>query len=188
MQAEIARTSADTDVRITPPWLWQLVRDFAGERRICDVCTEPTNPLNADAFYTEATNGIASRWAQTARDVFTWTFWCNPPYSAGHVIEWADKAVREARAYPLEILMLTQADVSTGWYRFIRDNADARCHLGRRVQFLEPDGIGGFRPCKGGAKFGSQIAYLGPRRRRFARIFGGHGEILHGLGPQEIEQ
>ena len=175
----------DTDVRITPTWLWQLVRSFVGERAICDVCTEPSNPLGADAFYCKAVNGLEMQWASTARHVFGWTHWCNPPYSRGSVIQWAEKATREARAYPLEILMLTQADVSTDWYRVLRENADMRCHLGARVAFLEPDEQGGFRPCESGAKFGSQLSYWGPRRRRFARIFGAHGEILAGLGPQE---
>lgn len=174
----------DTDVRITPDWLWQVVLEFAGERAVCDVCTEEDNPLGAKRFFTKRTNGLTSLWSQALRDLRSTTYFANPPYSAGQVVLWADKVTQEARN-GLECLLLTQADVSTGWYRVIGDNADARCHLDRRVSFLEPGPTGGYRPCKGGAKFGSQISYFGPRRRRFTRVFGAIGEVLHGLGPTE---
>lgn len=174
----------ESDVRITPPWVMALVRELAGDRLLVDVCTEWDNPIGAERFYTEADDGLASPWAETARDVLRCTYWGNVPFSRGQVALWAAKFAREAQI-GLEGLLLTQADVSTEWYALIRDNADARCHLNKRVQFLEPDGRGGYQPCKGGAKFGTQICYMGPRRRRFARIFGAHGEILPGWGPQE---
>lgn len=177
---------AESDVRITAPWLWDVILAFAGEREVCDVCTEEDNPLRAPRFFTARTNGLASPWATTVQHVYRWTHYGNVPYSAGQVAQWQDKFTREGRL-GLECLMLTQCDVSTGWYASIRENADARCHLGRRVTFLEPDGAGGYRPCKGGAKFGSQVAYWGPRRRRFARVFGAVGEVIHGLGPCELE-
>jgi hypothetical protein len=178
------RTAADTDVRVTPDWLLQTVRDFAGTHDLCDVCTEENNPLGARRFFTERTNGLTSRWATTLHDLRATVYFGNVPYGAGQVAPWADKFAKEGR-FGLECLLLTQADVSTRWYRAIADNADARCHLSKRVIFLEPDGKGGYQPCKGGAKFGSQIAYMGPRRRRFARIFGALGEVISGLGPQE---
>ncbi len=181
-----ARTAEkDTDVRITPSELWQSVLELAGQRLICDVCTEPNNPLKAARFFTEKTNGLTSPWARTASDIWRFFYFGNVPYSHGQVQRWAEKFTREARGYGLECLMLTQADVSTGWYAYLRDNADARCHLSKRVVFLEPDGEGGYRKCEGGAKFGSQLSYWGPRRRRFARIFGALGEVIHGLGPAE---
>lgn len=182
----MTRTAADTDVRITPDWLWAAVREHAGTRSVCDVCTEPNNPLNADRYYTESMNGLEAKWATTLYDLRSTTYWGNVPFSRGQVLQWADKFVREARR-GLECILLTQADVSTEWYAFIRDNADVRCHLSKRVQFLEPNGKGGYRPCKGGAKFGTQCAYFGPRRRRFTRVFGALGEILHGVGPSEEE-
>lgn len=181
----MTRTVADTDVRITPDWLWQAVLDFANQHFLCDVCTEEDNPLAADRYYTEQTNGLTSPWARSASDRWRFVYWGNVPFSRGQVQEWSEKFVREARNYGLECLLLTQADVSTEWYAFLRDNADARCHLSKRVQFLEPDGKGAYRACKGGAKFGTMISYWGPRRRRFARVFGAMGEVLPGLGPQE---
>lgn len=173
-----------SDVRIIPDWIRVVVREMAGERALVDVCTEPDNPIKADRWFTVDTDGLRSPWALTVCDVLRSTYWGNVPFSRGQVVLWADKFIREARA-GLECLMLTQADVSTQWYGLIAQNADVRVHLDRRVQYLEPDGCGGYRPCSSGAKFGTQIAYWGPRRRRFARIFGGHGEILHGLGPAE---
>jgi hypothetical protein len=174
----------ETDVRITPDPLWSVVLEFKGQRRICDVCTEADNPLGADRFFTEKDNALACRWATTYSEVFDWTYWDNCPYSRGQVIQFARCSVRWARV-GLEILMLTQADVSTNWYAYLRANSDARCHLDKRVGFLKPDGIGGYERADGSAKFGSAIWYWGPRRQRFARIFGAHGEVLHGLGPEE---
>lgn len=168
----------DTDIRITPTWLRDRVREFAGNRPLLDVCTQPDNPMKADIAYTVYDDGLSRPWLQCN------TSYCNPPYSRGNVIKWAHKAVREATMYA-EVIMLTQADVSTEWYQYIASNADVRCHLHRRVQFLEPVEGGGYAPCVGGAKFGSQLAYWGRRRRRFADMFGASGEILHGLGPLE---
>jgi hypothetical protein len=177
--------SLESDIRITPDWFWGWVLEFAGDRPICDVCTPSDNPLKARRYFDEQADGLRSTWGLTLREMFREVYWCNPPYSAGNVQRWAEKAVREARR-GLEVLVLTQLDASTGWYRFLRDHADARAHVSRRVGFLEPNGRGGYRPCPGGAKFASQVAYFGPRRRRFARVFGGErGEILHGLGPAE---
>jgi len=108
--------------------------------------------------------------------------WCNPPYSRGQVIRWARKAIQEA-VCGSEVLMLTPADVSTAWFRELRENCDAVCLLRRRVGFLRPDGT-----AMPGAKFGSAVWYFGPRRRRFDRIWGEHGHVDHGLGPLEVEE
>lgn len=174
---------SDSDIRITPDPLWDIVKAFAGDRLICDVATEKSNPLGAARFFTKRDNALTNLWASSSQEVFRWLYWCNTPYSRGQVIQFADACVRWA-ALGLEVLLLTQADVTTDWYEFVRLNADARCHLDRRVAFLKPGGRGKFVKTQG-AKFGSQVAYWGPRRRRFARIFGEHGEIIHGLGPQE---
>lgn len=167
---------SDSDVRITPRWLFDLLREFAADRYVFDVCTEPNNPLGAESFAFEG--GLEIQWR-----CLNWCNWCNPPYSRGQVILWANKAIREALR-GAEIIMLTQADVSTRWYRHLRDQSDAVCLLSRRVGFLKPDGEGGYVPMTG-AKFGSAVWYWGRRRRRFARVFGAHGEVLTGLGPQE---
>ena len=175
--------SEASDVRITPQGLWSIVLEFKGSRRVCDVCTQPDNPLKADRFFTEANNALDCRWLIKAAEVDWWTFWCNPPYSRGMVIEFATCCVGWARL-GLEIIVLTQADVSTDWYAYLAANADARVHLNRRVGFLSPDGAGGYVPSSG-AKFGSAVWYFGARRQRFARVFGAHGEHFAGLGPAE---
>lgn len=175
---------SESDVRITPQPVWQLVRELAGDRDICDVCTEPDNPLGAARFFTAQDNALTSRWATTVHDLRRTLYWGNVPYSRGMVLEFA-KCFEGWGRFGLECLMLTQCDVSTGWFAFLREAADARCQFGERVQFLEPDGAGGLRLCSGGAKFGSCFWYWGGRRRRFARVFGAHGEVIQGLGPRE---
>lgn len=174
----------ESDVRITPEPVRRVFFALAGDRRTCDVATEPNNPMGADRIFTLQDNALTCRWAVRYDDVHGCTYWLNPPYSLGQIMLFAVRATFWARL-GLEIVVLTPADTSTGWYEFLRNNADARCHFDSRVQFLEPDGEGGYRKCSGGAKTGSAAWYFGPRRRRFARIFGELGEILHGLGPQE---
>lgn len=168
----------DSDVRITPPWLVSLLREFCGDRRLFDACTEPDNPLGADKFTTDS--GLALMWRNAYGDVT----WCNPPYSRGQVQRWAEKAVSEA-IVGAEILMLTKDDCRTSWSRYLRNNADARCRIERGVGFLEPDGKGGYAQLVG-PQWGSCVWYWGPRRRRFDRVFGAIGEVTHLLGPADL--
>jgi len=171
----------DSDVRITPPWLVEAVRKFVGDRLLRDVCTEDDNPVKADLFFTFDSDGLNQRW----HELESGTNWCNCPYSRGQVKLWASKCISEA-VLGAEILLLTLADVRTAWYRQLRLNADARCHIGRSVGFLEPDGQGGYRQLPGHT-MGHAVWYWGQRRRRFESVFSRIGEVIHGLGPQETE-
>lgn len=158
----------DSDERYTPPWLVAVIREFFGSP-FGDVATAPSNPVGAEYFRTE--RGLERPWYPRT--------WCNPPYSRGEVLKWSAKAIAEATV-GMEILFLTQADVSTGWFRLLRENADAVCFLHRRVGFLMPDGT----PMKG-AKFGSAVWYFGRRRQRFGEVWGEHGWVVPLPGPGE---
>lgn len=171
-----------SDVRITPAWLLDMVRAFAGGEIALDVCTEADNPTRARIFYalSQGTNGLTQPWAFEAQGGQCWG---NVPYSVGQVAQWAAKAVREARV-GAEILLLTKDDCRTKWNAYLRENADARCRIARGVGFLEPDGNGGYAQLVG-PRWGECLWYFGRRRRRFARVFGAIGEVIHGLGPLE---
>lgn len=166
---------------MTPPWLRDLVHGFA--TIALDVCTEPENPMDALACYVEpgrhssvryehirAVDGLSQDWAPIVpRGTIAW---CNPPYSLGQVIRWAKKAVAEADA-GADVVMLTQADVSTKWFHFLRTHADSVCLLGRRVGFITPGGSQ-----MPGAKFGSALWYLGSRTKSFRNHFCEYGWVV----------
>lgn len=153
--------SVSSDERYTPEWLLDIVRTFNGGDIELDVCTAPSNPTRAIGFLTIVSNGLEQAWTPYGLN------WCNPPYSRGEVIQWVTKASEEA-SQGCEILMLTQADVSTQWFRAARSSADCVSLLRKRVGFVTPDG-----KAMPGAKFGSAMWYWGRRRARFGRFFGG---------------
>lgn len=169
----------DSDRRITPPWIITHVREFIEPRRMLDVCTERDNPTQADAFY------IAGALETVWSDVMfggEHTWWCNPPFS--EMMKWVDKAVQEAR-HGGEGLFLSRADVRTKWYAKLRNNCDARVNIARSVAFRKPVAGGGYEAMSGDF-YGYAIWYFGPRRRRFERVFSSMGEVIHGLGVQEV--
>lgn len=168
---------SESDSRMTPGWLLDVVRRFDAIE--LDPATDENNHARAHAFYTEDDDGLGKAWHVDG------LVWLNPPWSRGSVLTWASKAIREARS-GAEILMLTLADVRTGWHRLLVDNADARCNIGRSVGFLEPLPGGGYKQLLGHT-MGCAVWYFGPRRRRFARVFGPVGEVIQGLGPCELE-
>lgn len=173
----------DSDIRITPDWLLDIVREFGRGCIALDVCTQPENPAKADEFYCleQGTDGLIENWGVDAGGGLCWG---NVPFSRGQVIVWANKAVREAQ-FGAEILVLTKDDCRTKWNRLLVSNSDARCRVERGVGFLEPDGAGGYRKLPG-SPWGSCIWYFGRQRRRFERFFSPLGEVIHGLGPVEV--
>lgn len=170
----------ESDVRITPAWLLDMVREFAGGQIGLDPCTEPHNPTDALMYFTSEMDGLNERWGGPERGLI----WVNPPYSTGQVIAWATKSAASA-LNGAEILFLTKDDCRPKWNRFLRDNADERCRIDKGVGFLEPDEDGGFRQLVG-PQWGSCLWYFGRHRRRFGRVFSRIGEVIHGLGPQEL--
>lgn len=74
-----ARTEDGNDNWGTPAWLKKLLTDAFGPFDV-DVCADADNAM-CPRFYDEATDGLAQVW--------TGTFWCNPPYSG--VADWVKK-------------------------------------------------------------------------------------------------
>lgn len=176
-------TAKESDVRFTPEWILALAREMFGGRILLDAATHPSNPTQATRYFCgEQSDALAGE----SGLVEQWDYqtWCNPPFS--QMQEWCNKALLEARA-GAEILFMTTDDPSTRWYRFLTANADARCRLKRRAGFSVPLEEGTVLPM-GSPRWCTSIWYWGHQRRRFARIFGPHGEMLHGLGPREQEE
>lgn len=181
--------SVASDERFTPEWLREVVEVFVGGPVGLDVCTSEANPMGADEFYTPTGHyfegaqvlgsrgdGLKQGWN---RDVDG--NWCNPPYSRGEVIQWAGKAVSEARD-GCDVLMLTRSDVRTGWFKLLRENCDAVCLINRSVGFVLPDGTQ-----LPGDSVGHALWYFGRQRARFRRIFEPLGWVVDGPGVQDTE-
>lgn len=177
----------ESDRRLTPPWLLDVVRVFAPIA--LDPCTEPHNPTGALEWMAidENCDGLASRWS-TKLDGAPFgaegLCYVNPPFSRGQVSLWAGKCLHEAVAYGREIILLTKDDCRTTWNRYLTDNADVRCRVHRGAGFLEPAADGTWKQLVG-PSWGTALWYWGRRRRRFARVFGAIGEVTQLLGPQE---
>lgn len=167
-----------SDERYTPQWLLDQAREFFGCEIGWDPCApeDGSNPVNAKTFYTKAQDGLYMPW-----HTLEGPGWVNPPYSVGQVQKWGHKMAEEAR-HGAEFVAITQNDCSTAWHRFIRNNCDCRCQYGKRIGFVRPDGR-----ALPGAKFGSVLWYFGRERRRFDRYWSQYGEVIHGLGPEELD-
>lgn len=163
-------SSIPTDERYTPKWVLDIVCKIAGGRaNLADVAVPDVgNPTDAAAVIRKSKDALKARWPGSG-----WTVYCNPPYSRGNLWKWSEKARKEA-LLGVEVVLLTPADTSTQWCQFLFNGADEVCLLGRRVGFVDPE-TGKELP---GAKFGSALWYLGPRRRTFRRITGEHGTVL----------
>lgn len=173
----------ESDERYTPGWMLDLAREFHGGPIPLDVCTGPGNPTEALTRYTEREDGLAMGWAHALRikcdDAAKGLVWCNPPYSRGQVIRWARKAIAEAR-WGVPVLMLTRADVRTGWFKLLRSNCDQVCLINRSVGFVLADGTQ-----LPGDSVGHALWHFGWRRARFRRVFDPLGWVVDGPGAQE---
>lgn len=125
----------------TPPTLFQALNAEFGPF-VLDAAALPGNALCARRW-TPADDGLAQRWGPGPT-------WCNPPYSQPG--PWCAKAVTEARAGVLAVLLLP---VSTGaaWFRdHVADVAEVR-FLAGRVRFVGAPGP---------ARFDSLVAIYHP--------------------------
>ena len=154
---------SESDERYTPPWVRDIVHRFGPIA--LDVCAPVgANPMEAAVTYTREDDGLSKPWSVTGLN------WCNPPYSRGQVIRWAECAVSQ---YGAESILLTQADVSTAWFGYLWDHCASVCLFGRRIGFVRPDGS-----AMPGAKFGSAFWYFGTDTYEFESVFGEHGKVV----------
>ncbi len=119
----IAYGHIEGDEWFTPQWIF----DSLGLRFSIDVCapedlTHVTTP--AEAFFTEADDGLAQQWHGT--------IWCNPPYS--DPAPWAIKCIDHGDG-----LLLTHIPMNAEWCAA----AWAACsgiRLFQAIEFVRPDG------------------------------------------------
>lgn len=90
----------------------------------------------------------------------------NPPYGRS-LGPWAEKVAQESKV-GVEMAVLVPARPGSEWWRALCDARPVLCCLHQRVTFLG---------AVSGAPFPSAIFYFGPRRERFAQVFGDLGTI-----------
>jgi len=98
----------------------------------------------------------------------------NPPYTAGQIPQWVDKAIREAAQSAREgrrdeTIMLVPADCSTTAFQTAWGSVAAVCLWGSRIQFRGAD--------RNGNPWPSVFWYWGHRAHRFCHIFEQHGIV-----------
>jgi DNA N-6-adenine-methyltransferase (Dam) len=101
----------------------------------------------------EVGNGLNQEWV--ARHVY-----CNPPYSAGLIDRFVEKAIREyENCNAQEIIMLVNNRTETRWFQSLLAHATGCCLIKGRLKFWRP----GVAP--GAIRTGQVVFYLGQSER-----------------------
>jgi hypothetical protein len=162
--------SSESDAWFTPSPILAAARAVLGGRIDLDPasCAEANEAVQADAFYTEAEDGLRQPWHGRV--------WCNPPYgrTGGDSNQglWTRKAIAEYEAgRALAVLLLVRNTTENAWFaplwRF------PMCFLAGRVPFRRgPEDA----PAPG-APGGNVVVYLGLEHQRFAEEFAELGRV-----------
>lgn len=144
--------SSATDQHNTPKWLVEKITDFFGSIEL-DPCTSPANPVGAERFFTEKTDGLLKVWqAQTVymnppygREIGNWTYSLVDNYQRGHI----DEAIA-----------LLPARTDTQWWVGLAEYPV--CMVTGRLKFND---------CGQSAPFPSALVYLGDNWQEFRDSF-----------------
>lgn len=99
-----------------------------------DPCANPRGLVKAKQYYQLPQDGLTLPWFENV--------YCNPPFSRGQLVQWANKAARESIYYKVNILFLCPASTETEYFQdIIFPHAQAICFLKSRVKFLRPNGL-----------------------------------------------
>jgi phage N-6-adenine-methyltransferase len=157
--ARVAGSTSRDDWQ-TPAKVWDRIRGDGGAT-VLDPCTSDENPLGADGFFTEWSNGLVKSW-QSYDLVYV-----NFPYSKAKL--WADKILVEA-AEGVEVITLCPARPDSKWFfRLAWDSAAAICFWRGRLRFVG---------APSSAPFPSAVLYHGRHPDIFAEAFGDAGKIV----------
>lgn len=124
----------DSDVRYTPQWLLDAVKEshVAGGFDL-DPCSDETGNSFVDAgiYYTKEMDGLDMQWFGS--------IWMNWPFS--NPSPWMSKLIREwekPAPHPsiTEVTVLARADFSTKWAQQACGFFDLICHPRERIKFL----------------------------------------------------
>jgi phage N-6-adenine-methyltransferase len=110
----------------TPNDLFSLLdEEFAFE---LDACATKDN-AKCIKYFDEEADGLKQSWQTLGKSVY-----CNPPYSAGALTKWCDKAIEEA-ARGVRVILLVPARTDTKWWHRVFAQAEEIRLLEGRLKF-----------------------------------------------------
>jgi len=143
----------------TPAVVLDLVRAVATIG--LDPCSNANSIVNAEVSWNEEQDGLSRDWSGHG------LVYCNPPYTR-RVVSWLARASLFGKTDD-ECVALLPSRTDTSWFAFASTYATAICFWRGRLKFIG---------AKSTAPFPSAIFYFGPRRHRFADIFGSRGWVV----------
>ena len=159
LQALTASTGNRTDCWNTPQEVVSDVLNFFDNNIDLDPCSNSRSSPNipANNLFIEEDSGLSYPWNYK-------TVFMNHPYSQSKL--WIPYAVEQHKLYGAEMLLLIKIDVSTKWWRSIKDYPFLAYN--RRLRFGSSTSA---------APFQSAMVYLGKRYHKFVGTFSKDGSI-----------
>jgi phage N-6-adenine-methyltransferase len=127
----------------------------------CDAAATDENTL-CHAFIGDPADSLKVNWYLPPHIT---TFFANPPYSAGNILRFVEKAWLES-AKGATVVLLIPSDPSKQYFDFCFENASEIRFMIPRVKFNNPDGT----PMKGSPTTGSMIVVFRPNEDGPAKI------------------
>lgn len=161
---------ADTNVRLTPDWILDLVRESLGGQIGIDPYTEEYNPTGAAVWYTAK---------DPAPDALPrGTCYANPPWGAGKLRPAVLKVLGRPGTDPT--MLLTPCDPRTKWFHLAALFAEYLIILTKPVKCWAPEKQAFVEPSRG--------AYLWTRQvpRRWLNNFVADGHLVLDLAQNKL--
>jgi hypothetical protein len=142
----------------TPRPLVKKIEEVFGVTFGLDLCAAPHSTVapawhgwQADGRFIDA---LDPSLAWGTRHGVGYHAWCNPPYSAGMVLPFVDRAIAEVqKGNILSASFLVQNDCSTEWYWRLFEASARKLDLAPRVVFLDAND----KPADAGARVASTV-------------------------------
>lgn len=113
-------------LRLTPTYVLEPIRQALGGEIALDPCTEPDNPCGAAFFYTPPQDGATLPW-----DVET--IFCNPPYGKARE-RWVKRCI-QAGQEGRQVVLLMPAHPDTRIFHEALATSSSICFIKGRVKF-----------------------------------------------------
>lgn len=165
----------------TPTEYIEAARKTMGSIDLDPASTAQANKVvKAKTFYTKENDGLVQKWQGNV--------WLNPPYAQPLIrkfidllVDRVDSANQGGAPRPVagemdQAIVMVNNATETKWFQKMLKRCDVICFPGRRIKFLDPQGIPG-DPLQGQA-----ILYFGYNIDQFEKEFSKFGHIVYGKG------
>ena len=164
----VSHNSCDNNEWYTPPeYIYSVIEVFGAAIDLDPASSHTANKIvGAQKYFTIQDDGLSQEWHGT--------IFLNPPYSAGLISRFVDKAIDEVYNQPeKEAIILVNNATETQWFQKLCKHCDAVCFPAGRIQYLSENGEARNSPIQGQAFF-----YLGLNTVGFTTVFSQHGAIF----------